>query len=156
MHASNAEPAPVPTGPCPAVLGCTYYVVVAWIWSLIWHMGLDPLKVRWLASCCAWQRVLPGVVAAPGAGGGARPTLGPRTAADLAVPDAGRGRGIPSAPRRHTSSTPLLPPPSPPPLFSTLQWIMMYMMDDEGFRSRGGGMFSNIFRMHGGWLVQLN
>jgi H+-transporting ATPase len=58
---------------CPAaVLGCTYYVVAAWIWSLIWHMGLDPLK-----------------------------------------------------------------------------WIMMYMMDDEGFRSRGGGMFSNIFRMHG-------
>jgi H+-transporting ATPase len=31
------------------VLGCTYYVVVAWIWALIWHMGLDPLKVRgWL------------------------------------------------------------------------------------------------------------
>ncbi|PRW57643.1 plasma-membrane proton-efflux P-type ATPase isoform B [Chlorella sorokiniana] len=55
-----------------SVLGCTYYVVAAWIWSLIWHMGLDPLK-----------------------------------------------------------------------------WIMMYMMDDEGFRSRGGGMFSNIFRMHG-------
>jgi H+-transporting ATPase len=27
------------------VLGCTYYVVVAWIWSLIWHLGLDPLKV---------------------------------------------------------------------------------------------------------------
>ena len=26
----------------------------------------------------------------------------------------------------------------------------MYMLDDEGFRSRGGGMFSNIFRMHGG------
>lgn len=25
----------------------------------------------------------------------------------------------------------------------------MYMLDDEGFRSRGGGMFSNIFRMHG-------
>ena len=23
-----------------------YYVIVAWIWSLIWHMGLDPLK--WL------------------------------------------------------------------------------------------------------------
>lgn len=32
----------------------------------------------------------------------------------------------------------------------------MYMMDDEGFRSRGGGMFSNIFRMHGGWVVQLD
>lgn len=29
-----------------AVLGCTYYVVAAWIWALIWHMGLDPLKVR--------------------------------------------------------------------------------------------------------------
>ncbi|EFN55631.1 hypothetical protein CHLNCDRAFT_133797 [Chlorella variabilis] len=27
-----------------SVLGCTYYAVVAWIWSLIWHMGLDPLK----------------------------------------------------------------------------------------------------------------
>lgn len=28
-----------------SVLGCTYYVLVAWIWSIIWHMGLDPLKV---------------------------------------------------------------------------------------------------------------
>jgi hypothetical protein len=37
-----------PQSRLPAVLGCTYYAVVAWIWSLIWHMGLDPLKVRWL------------------------------------------------------------------------------------------------------------
>jgi len=36
----------------------------------------------------------------------------------------------------------------------SLQWIMMYMLDDEGFRSRGGGMFSNIFRMHGGCKFQ--
>ena len=32
--------------PALAVIGCTYYAVVAWIWALIWHMGLDPLKVR--------------------------------------------------------------------------------------------------------------
>ncbi|WIA34892.1 hypothetical protein OEZ86_013179 [Tetradesmus obliquus] len=29
-----------------SVIGCTYYVVVAWIWSLIWYVALDPLK--WL------------------------------------------------------------------------------------------------------------
>jgi hypothetical protein len=43
------RPPAAPRLPLPAVLGCTYYVVVAWIWALIWHMGLDPLKVRaWL------------------------------------------------------------------------------------------------------------
>ena len=29
-----------------SVLGCTYYVIAAWIWAIIWHMGLDPIKVR--------------------------------------------------------------------------------------------------------------
>ena len=23
---------------------CRYYVIVAWIWSIIWYMGLDPIK----------------------------------------------------------------------------------------------------------------
>ena len=23
---------------------CSYYVIVAWIWSLIWYLGLDPIK----------------------------------------------------------------------------------------------------------------
>ncbi|PSC74572.1 plasma-membrane proton-efflux P-type ATPase [Micractinium conductrix] len=55
-----------------SVLGCTYYVIVAWVWSLIWHMGLDPLK-----------------------------------------------------------------------------WIMMYMLDEEGFRTSRGGMFGNVFRTRG-------
>ncbi|KAK9905489.1 hypothetical protein WJX75_000844 [Coccomyxa subellipsoidea] len=27
-----------------SVIGCTYYVIVAWIWSLIWYIGLDPIK----------------------------------------------------------------------------------------------------------------
>ena len=27
-----------------SVLGCTYYVVAAWIWAAIWHLGLDPIK----------------------------------------------------------------------------------------------------------------
>ncbi|GAB4823503.1 hypothetical protein N2152v2_010549 [Parachlorella kessleri] len=27
-----------------SVLGCTYYVIAAWIWAIIWHMGLDPIK----------------------------------------------------------------------------------------------------------------
>ena len=29
-----------------AVLGCSYYVVVGIIWSIIWYVGLDPIK--WL------------------------------------------------------------------------------------------------------------
>ena len=28
-----------------SVLGSTYYVVAAWIWAIIWHFGLDPIKV---------------------------------------------------------------------------------------------------------------
>lgn len=46
-----AQPLPTrmpPPGPAPrhiAVIGCTYYVIAAWIWSIIWHFGLDPLKV---------------------------------------------------------------------------------------------------------------
>ncbi|CAK0787749.1 hypothetical protein CVIRNUC_010971 [Coccomyxa viridis] len=27
-----------------SVIGCTYYVIVAWIWSIIWYLGLDPIK----------------------------------------------------------------------------------------------------------------
>ena len=27
-----------------SVIGCTYYVVVAIIWSVIWYLGLDPIK----------------------------------------------------------------------------------------------------------------
>mmetsp|Transcript_11130 Transcript_11130/g.33371 ORF Transcript_11130/g.33371 Transcript_11130/m.33371 type:complete len:1061 (-) Transcript_11130:545-3727(-) len=27
-----------------SVIGCTYYIVVAIIWSLIWYIGLDPIK----------------------------------------------------------------------------------------------------------------
>lgn len=27
-----------------SVIGCTYYVVAAWIWAAIWYMGLDPIK----------------------------------------------------------------------------------------------------------------
>ena len=27
-----------------SVIGCTSYVVAAWIWSAIWYMGLDPIK----------------------------------------------------------------------------------------------------------------
>lgn len=27
-----------------SVIGCTGYVIVAWIWSAIWYMGLDPIK----------------------------------------------------------------------------------------------------------------
>ena len=27
-----------------SVLGCTYYVVAAWVWSAIWYLGLDPIK----------------------------------------------------------------------------------------------------------------
>ncbi|WIA14715.1 hypothetical protein OEZ85_003205 [Tetradesmus obliquus] len=29
-----------------SVIGCTYYFIVAWVWSLIWYVALDPLK--WL------------------------------------------------------------------------------------------------------------
>lgn len=29
-----------------SVIGCTYYVIAAWIWSAIWSFGLDPIK--WL------------------------------------------------------------------------------------------------------------
>ena len=29
-----------------SVIGCTYYVVAAWIWAAIWSFGLDPVK--WL------------------------------------------------------------------------------------------------------------
>ncbi|KAK9829684.1 hypothetical protein WJX72_007324 [[Myrmecia] bisecta] len=29
-----------------SVIGCTYYLIVAWVWSIIWYMGLDPIK--WL------------------------------------------------------------------------------------------------------------
>ena len=28
-----------------SVLGCTYWVIVAWVWSAIWYIGLDPIKV---------------------------------------------------------------------------------------------------------------
>jgi len=28
----------------PSVIGCGWYVLVAWVWSIIWHMGMDPLK----------------------------------------------------------------------------------------------------------------
>uniref|UniRef100_A0A061RTM6 Plasma membrane ATPase n=1 Tax=Tetraselmis sp. GSL018 TaxID=582737 RepID=A0A061RTM6_9CHLO len=28
----------------PSVIGCGWYVLVAWIWSIIWHLGMDPLK----------------------------------------------------------------------------------------------------------------
>ena len=34
-------------GPCAqGVLSllCSYYVIVAWIWSIIWYLGLDPIK----------------------------------------------------------------------------------------------------------------
>lgn len=27
-----------------SIIGCGWYVLVAWIWSLMWHMGMDPLK----------------------------------------------------------------------------------------------------------------
>lgn len=27
-----------------SVIGCTGYVIAAWIWSIIWHFGLDPIK----------------------------------------------------------------------------------------------------------------
>ena len=27
-----------------SVLGCLGYVLVAWVWSLLWHLGLDPIK----------------------------------------------------------------------------------------------------------------
>ncbi len=27
-----------------SVIGCTYYVVAAWIWAAIWSFGLDPIK----------------------------------------------------------------------------------------------------------------
>lgn len=27
-----------------SVIGCTGYVIAAWIWALIWHFGLDPIK----------------------------------------------------------------------------------------------------------------
>ncbi|KAL3143237.1 hypothetical protein ABBQ38_002088 [Trebouxia sp. C0009 RCD-2024] len=27
-----------------SVIGCTYYVIAAWIWAIIWYMGLDPIK----------------------------------------------------------------------------------------------------------------
>ncbi|GBF93844.1 plasma-membrane proton-efflux P-type ATPase [Raphidocelis subcapitata] len=34
----------------PSVIGAGEWVVVAWVWSLIWHMGLDPVKwaMSWL------------------------------------------------------------------------------------------------------------
>lgn len=28
----------------PSIIGCGWYVLVAWVWSIIWHMGMDPLK----------------------------------------------------------------------------------------------------------------
>lgn len=27
-----------------SVIGCTYYVIVALIWSIIWYVALDPIK----------------------------------------------------------------------------------------------------------------
>lgn len=27
-----------------SVIGCTYYVIAAWIWAGMWHLGLDPIK----------------------------------------------------------------------------------------------------------------
>ena len=27
-----------------SVIGCTYYVVVGIVWSIIWYVGLDPIK----------------------------------------------------------------------------------------------------------------
>ncbi|DBA75013.1 TPA: hypothetical protein ACH3X1_010354 [Trebouxia sp. C0004] len=27
-----------------STVGCTYYVIVAWIWAIIWYFGLDPIK----------------------------------------------------------------------------------------------------------------
>ena len=29
---------------CVLSLLCSYYVIVAWIWSIIWYLGLDPIK----------------------------------------------------------------------------------------------------------------
>jgi hypothetical protein len=31
-------------GCCPLCALCRYYVIVAWIWSIIWYVGLDPIK----------------------------------------------------------------------------------------------------------------
>jgi H+-transporting ATPase len=30
-----------------SVLGCTYYVLLAWVWAIVWHVLLDPIK--WIA-----------------------------------------------------------------------------------------------------------
>jgi len=27
-----------------SVMACTYYVIMAWIWSLLWYLALDPIK----------------------------------------------------------------------------------------------------------------
>ena len=46
------------------MLGCTYYVIAAWIWAIIWHMGLDPIKVGPAGSFCLgywYLRMRPGV-----------------------------------------------------------------------------------------------
>jgi len=34
----------------PSVIGCGWYVLVAWVWSAMWHLAMDPLK---FAMACA-------------------------------------------------------------------------------------------------------
>eukprot|EP00878_Enallax_costatus_P000726 GHUV01000839.1.p1 GENE.GHUV01000839.1~~GHUV01000839.1.p1 ORF type:complete len:832 (+),score=189.21 GHUV01000839.1:2414-4909(+) len=40
-----------------SVIGCTYWIVVAWIWSIIWYMALDPIKwlLMWLLNEEGWR-----------------------------------------------------------------------------------------------------
>lgn len=143
LKRSSPLPAVSRTPSLPAVIGCTYYVIAAWIWAIIWHFGLDPLKVRCAApavvcclrcACCALlppntapDHVFPRpMLVLPGP----QPTCAPPTQEPPSRP---------TAPHH-----PSFPPPSLP-----LQWIMMYLADEEGMRSAGGGMFTNIFRLHG-------
>ncbi len=112
------------------MLGCTYYVVVAWVWSLIWHLGLDPLKVGavlW-SLCAVLCTMSPNVL---------------HRAAHETVPTSLVSSLCTlhllvlccNAYRRRHPCTPL-------------QWFMLYIMDEEGFRT-GGGMFANVFRTRG-------
>lgn len=36
---------------------CSYYVIVAWIWSIIWYLGLDPIKwvMMWILNEDGWR-----------------------------------------------------------------------------------------------------
>ncbi|KAF8059373.1 PMA1 [Scenedesmus sp. PABB004] len=51
-----------------SVIGCAYYVIVAWIWSALWYLALDPIKwgLMWclneegVRSRASWRRFLRG------------------------------------------------------------------------------------------------